>query len=151
MSLWVDLPNSETLSNTWIDLPLSGSGSGSGVTSLNGETGAITLVAGTGISITESGQDITITNTGSGSGNVTGIAPTTVTAIAIWANTTATEIENSLALVQAGGAVQAQAFVADRQILNNVTVPDHYTMIQTEVFLISGDIILDGDAQLLLL
>jgi hypothetical protein len=49
-----------------------GGGSGGGVTSLNSETGAITLLGGTGISITPSGQNITITNTGdTTSGNLT--------------------------------------------------------------------------------
>lgn len=38
-------------------------GSGGGVTSLNGESGAVVLVAGTGISVTPSGQNITIANT----------------------------------------------------------------------------------------
>ncbi len=42
-----------------------GGGSGSGVTSLNGETGAINLVAGGGIVITPSGQSIFISATGS--------------------------------------------------------------------------------------
>lgn len=58
--------------DTWIELPVEGSGSG-GVTSLNGETGAITLVAGTGISITPSGTNITIANTEAG-GTVTSVA-----------------------------------------------------------------------------
>lgn len=40
----------------------------SGVTSLNTITGAITLVAGTGISVTPSGQNITIAATGGGGG-----------------------------------------------------------------------------------
>ncbi len=39
-------------------------GAGGGVTSLNLETGAITLVGGTGITITPAGQNITITATG---------------------------------------------------------------------------------------
>lgn len=39
------------------------SGGGAGVSSLNGETGDLTLVAGTGISITPSGTNITIANT----------------------------------------------------------------------------------------
>jgi hypothetical protein len=90
-------------------------------------------------------------STGSSTGNVTGIPPTTIDAIAIWADTTATEIQNSLAIIQAGGAVVAQAFLANRQILNDVVVPNHYTMIQTDVYLVSGDIILDGDAELFLL
>lgn len=45
--------------------PPAGSGAGGGVSSLNSITGAVTLVAGTGISITPSGSNITITNTGS--------------------------------------------------------------------------------------
>lgn len=45
---------------------------GSGVTSINNETGDITLVAGSGISITPSGQNITIAATG-GSGTVTSV------------------------------------------------------------------------------
>ena len=52
--------------------PPSGGGSGSGVTSLNGLTGALTLVAGTGITITPSGSNITIASTGSGT--VTSVA-----------------------------------------------------------------------------
>lgn len=54
--------------NTWIELP----GNGSGVTSLNGLTGAITLAAGVGISLGTVGNTITITNTG-GSGTVTSV------------------------------------------------------------------------------
>jgi len=45
------------------------SSSGAGVSSLNGETGAVTLVAGSNITITPSGQNITISSTGGGSGN----------------------------------------------------------------------------------
>jgi hypothetical protein len=41
-----------------------GSGSGSGVTSLNGETGVISIVAGAGITVTPAGQNITIAATG---------------------------------------------------------------------------------------
>lgn len=51
----------------------SGGGGGGGVTTLNGETGAITLVAGSGISITPAGQNITIAATGGG-GTVTSVA-----------------------------------------------------------------------------
>jgi hypothetical protein len=89
---------------------------------------------------------------GSGSGNVSGIPPTTIDAIARWADTTGTTIQNSPGtLIQDSGAIEAQAFLADKQILNLVTVPAHYTMLQTEIFLISGDVVLDGDATLLLL
>ena len=47
------------MSNFYSEYPVEGGG---GVTSLNGETGALTLVAGTGISISILGDDITITN-----------------------------------------------------------------------------------------
>ena len=88
---------------------------------------------------------------GGGSGNVTGIPPTGIRDIAIWADATGTTIEDSIAIVQVGGSVQAQEFVFDRQIINDVIVPDHYSAISSDVELISGDIILNGDAQLILL
>ena len=89
---------------------------------------------------------------GSGSGNVTGIPPTTVDAIARWNDTTGSSIKDSPGtLVQNSGAIESQAFVFNRHILNDVTVPDNFAMINTDVELISGDIILDGSAVLLLL
>lgn len=90
--------------------------------------------------------------TSSGSGNVTGIPPTTLDAIARWANTEGTEIKNSPGtLVQDSGAIQMQAALQDRQILADIIIPPYFTMLQTDVYLISGDIILDGDSTLLLL
>ena len=50
-----------------------GGGAGGGVTSLNGESGAVNIVAGTGISVTPSGQNITISNTEPG-GSVTSVS-----------------------------------------------------------------------------
>lgn len=50
-----------------------GTSSSSGVSSLNGEIGAINLVAGSGISVIPAGQNITIAATGSG-GTVTNIS-----------------------------------------------------------------------------
>lgn len=55
------------MSNFYAIYPPEGSGSGGGgVTSLDGLVGALDLVAGSGISISSVGSDITITNTGSG-------------------------------------------------------------------------------------
>lgn len=50
------------MSSNYIDLPLDGSGA-AGVSSLNGETGALNIVAGTGITVTPAGQTITIAST----------------------------------------------------------------------------------------
>ena len=87
----------------------------------------------------------------SSSGGVTGIPPTTIDAIARWADTTGTTIKNSPGtFVQDSGAIEMQAALQDRQILADVIVPPYFTMMQTDVYLISGDIILDGDATLIL-
>lgn len=51
-----------------------GGGSVSGVSSLNGLTGDLTLEAGTGIAITPSGSDLIISTTGGGTGTVTSVA-----------------------------------------------------------------------------
>lgn len=60
--------------DAWIELPVE-TGGGSGVSSINGETGAINLLPGTGITITPSGQNITIAATGGGgSGTVTSVS-----------------------------------------------------------------------------
>lgn len=49
----------------WIDLPQEGGGGGGGaVSDVNGITGGVNIVAGTGISVANFGQNITITNTG---------------------------------------------------------------------------------------
>jgi hypothetical protein len=57
--------------NNYIDLPEEG-GAGGGVSSLNGLSGALTLVAGTGITITPAGSTIEISSTSTG-GTVTAV------------------------------------------------------------------------------
>jgi hypothetical protein len=61
------------MSSQYIDLPVEAGGS-AGVSSLNSITGAVVLVAGSGITLTPSGQDITIASTGGGSGTVTSVS-----------------------------------------------------------------------------
>lgn len=89
---------------------------------------------------------------GSGGGDVFGPASSTNMAIAAFNGTSGKIIENSpYSTIQPGGAIQAQAFVFNRQILNDVTVPNEYAMTGTDIELVSGDIILQGNAQLILL
>jgi hypothetical protein len=86
------------------------------------------------------------------SGNVTGIPPTTIGAIAQWADTTGQTIANSPGtFVQASGAIESQGFVFNKQILANVTVPNNYNVFYRNIVLLAGDIILDGNAEIVLL
>lgn len=87
--------------------------------------------------------------TGSG---VTGPVTSTIQGIATWSDTNGTTLADSpYTIVQAGGAIQAQEFVFNRQIVNDVTVPNKYTMISSDMELVSGDLYLLGDAQVILL
>jgi hypothetical protein len=61
------------MSSQYVTLPETGGGS-SGVSSLNSLTGALTIAAGSGISVTPSGSTITIAATGGGSGTVTSVS-----------------------------------------------------------------------------
>jgi len=88
---------------------------------------------------------------GSGSG-VTGIAPTTVGAIATWNNTTATVIQNTLTNVQASGAIEAQGFVTNRNVSGTVTVNATETWIAPALTIQpGGNIILQPGAELILI
>ena len=89
---------------------------------------------------------------GAGSGDVTGPVTSTDKGIARYDGTTGEVIEDSpYSIVQDGGGVQAQAFVFNRQILNNVTVPDKHDVVAADIEIVSGDLILQGDAQLVLI
>jgi hypothetical protein len=88
---------------------------------------------------------------GGGTGDVVGPGSSTDKAIVRWNGTSGNLIQNSQAIVQDSGAIQAQAFVFNRQILGDVTVPNHYSVVSTDLELLSGDIILGGDATLLLI
>src|ERR1700677_3529259 len=57
------------MANNYVDLPLENGGGGSGVSSLNSLTGALSIDAGSGITVTPSGSTITIASTGSSGAN----------------------------------------------------------------------------------
>lgn len=60
-------------------------------------------------------------------------------------------VQDSKAYVQDGGAVQAQAFVGNREIIEDVVIPDKHTVIATDIVLLTGNMILEGDAELFLI
>lgn len=112
-----------------------GGGGGGGVTSLNTLTGALTLAAGTGISITPSGSTLTIANIGAGAGTVSSVGLTApsflsvagspVTSTGTIALTLATQTANTVFAGPSTGAAAAPTFrsivVADIPTLNQNT------------------------------
>lgn len=67
------------MSSGYIDLPVPDGGAPGSVDSINGITGVVTIAAGSGISVNNSGQTITIANTTGGT--VTSVAMTAPTAL----------------------------------------------------------------------
>ena len=93
-----------------------------------------------------------LVNISSGGSGVTGIAPTTVTAIATWADTTGTTIQNSLSTIQPGGAIQSPGFLTDRSITTLIQVPSEYSWIAPELEIeLSGAIEIEPDGELIIL
>lgn len=142
----------------WIDEQLmgigggGGGGGGGGVNTLNGLYGDVDIVAGTpNITISESGQNIVISFTGTGTGNVSGEAPTTVGAIAVWDNTLASLIKNSQTNIQDSGAIEAQAFITRRTVVGNVTVNSDESWIAPSIEIsLTGSVIISSDAEVII-
>jgi len=84
-------------------------------------------------------------------GDVFGPASSTDNAITRFDGTTGKLIQNSLAILGDSGDIRAQAFVFNREILNDVIIPDKHTIIGTDIDLVTGDIILLGDSELVLI
>ena len=94
-------------------------------------------------------QLVNVATTGSG---VVGIAPTTVNAIATWVDTGATTIQNSLALVQPGGGIEAQGFISEREVINLVQVNPGETWIAPELELeLTGCIQIELDGEIVII
>lgn len=85
-------------------------GAGAGVSSLNGLTGVVTLSAGSNITLTPVGNDITISASGgSGSGDVTGPGSSTDNAISRFDGTTGKIIQNSGIVISDANVVTGAA------------------------------------------
>jgi hypothetical protein len=89
----------------------------------------------------------------SGSGNVTGVPPTTIGAIAQWADITGMTIANSPGTyVQAGGSIEASGFIGNRSVTTLIHIPSEYYMIASELELEpSGNIEIEPDGELIIL
>lgn len=90
---------------------------------------------------------------GSGSGNVTGIPPTTIDAITRWADAAGSVIKNSPGtLVQDGGAIQATGFITNRSVTTLLSIPSEYSCIAPELEIeLTGSIEIEPDGELIII
>ena len=83
---------------------------------------------------------------------VTGIPPTTVGAIASWADTSGTMIQNTETNVQASGAIEAQGYITNRNITGTVTVNGNESWISPALTLEPGsNVIIEAGGELILI
>jgi hypothetical protein len=88
----------------------------------------------------------------SGTSGVFGVPPTTPGAIASWANTSGSLIQNTLTNVQNSGAIEAQGFITERNVNGTVTVNSSETWIAPALTLQPGaNIIIQPGGELLII
>ena len=86
--------------------------------------------------------------TGSG---IVSAGSSTDKAIARWDGTTGNIIQDSKTLLQDGGGLQAQAFLFKKLIQDTVTIPSDYSMIATDLTIDGGELIINGDGELVII
>lgn len=92
-----------------------------------------------------------VVNSGSGSG-VSRVGNTVDRHITIWDGNNADTIKNSQAIVQAGGAIEAQGFITNRSVTGTVQVNTGQTWIAPSLVIEPGAVVvLASDAQLIIL
>lgn len=89
----------------------------------------------------------------SGSGNVTGVPPTDINAIARWDDTAGTIIKNSPGTyIQDSGAINAQGFISHRTVTSLVTVSTGDSWIAPSLTIAPGGVIvLESDSELIII
>lgn len=94
-----------------------------------------------------------LVNNSTATGSVSGIPPTDINAIARWADTTGTTIQNSPGtLVQDSGAIEAQGFISLRSVATTVTVNTGESWIAPALTIEPGGmIVLQPDAELIII
>lgn len=95
-----------------------------------------------------------VSASGSGpTGNVTGLPPTDINAIARWADTSADSIKNSPGtFIQDGGSIEASGFITNRSVTTLISVPSEYSMISPELEIeLTGSIEIEPDGELIII
>lgn len=123
-----------TLVGNTLNIPQYTGGSGSGVSSLEGLSGALQLTAGSGISITDNGTDtITITATGGGGGG-----SGTVTSVGLTTGTSGTDINVTDSPVTTSGTITINIPVASSSNTGKLSSTDWSTFNNKQAALVSG-------------
>lgn len=116
------------MASGYIDIP-SFSGSGGGVSSINTLTGAITLAAGTNITLTPSGNTITIASTGGGGGVTTvGNFGTTPNSRGMTIVSTAINLQPANATNPGAVSIVAQTFQGPKTFIGTSPSPCAFTL-----------------------
>ena len=96
--------------------------------------------------------DIVGTSSGGSGSGVTRVGPTNDRRITRWAGNSSDTIQNSQALVQDGGAIEAQGFITSKLITDTITIHGDQVMI-TSGFSIepTGELVIEADGELVVL
>lgn len=89
---------------------------------------------------------------GTGTGDVTGPASSTDNAIARYDGTTGKIIQNSKAILQDSGSIEASSFVGNKEITEAIVIPVKNYMIASGLTItLTGSITISSDSDLLLI
>ena len=87
-----------------------------------------------------------------GGGGIVGPGSSTDNAVVRWDGTTGTAVQNSAAILQDGGAHQAQGYIGRKEINAEVVIPAKHYMIASGLTIMStGSISIGSDSELLLI
>lgn len=82
---------------------------------------------------------------------ITGPLTSTDKAITRWNGITGDVVQDSKAIVQDGGAIEAQGFLTNRSIDELIQIRTNYTMLASNVEINDGEIIIEQDGELLII
>jgi hypothetical protein len=77
--------------------------------------------------------------------------PTVNKSIPRWVGDNQDVIDGSKVIIQDGGGIEAQAFLFHRYIEDSVEIRNEFSMIATDIIIDGGEIIINSDAELVII
>jgi hypothetical protein len=97
------------------------------------------------------GQLDLVNATGGGTSGVTGPVTSTDKAITRWNGTTGNVVQDSKAILQDGGGIEAQGFITRKLITDNITIGNNEVMITDAISIeTTGEIVIESDGELVI-